>query len=90
VKLGNRTVRKLLRELRMPFANMATMRNFASVTTSLHLKSMLKRFVHTTEMKKIRNNTYSPVGHAICSTELGSWGYACSCLLCDVYRLLCT
>ena len=90
MKLGNRTVQKLLRELRMPVANMATMRNFESVTTSLHPKNMLKRFVHTAEMKKIRNNTCSAVGQAICSTEVGSWGYACSCCLCDVYRLLCT
>jgi hypothetical protein len=90
VKLGNRTVQKLLRELRMPVANMATMRNFESLTTSLHLKSMLERFVHTTEMKKINNNTCSAVGHAVGSTEVGSWGYVCSCFLCDVYRLLCT
>ena len=90
MKLGNRTVQKLLRELLMPIANMATMRNFESVTASLHLKSMLKRFVHTTEMKKVRNNTCSAVGHAICNTEVGSWGYACSCFLYEVYRLLCT
>ena len=70
-EIGYSAVQKLLRELRMPVANMATMRNFESVSTSLQLKSMLKRFVHTTEMKKIRNNTCSAVGHAVCSTEVG-------------------
>jgi len=90
VKLGIGTLQKLLRELRMPVANMATMRNFECVTRSLHLKNMLKRFVHTTEMKKIINNTCSAVGHAICSAEVGSWSYACNCFLCDVYRRLCT
>lgn len=52
MKLSIGTVQKLFREVRMPVANMATVRNFESVTTRLHLKNMLKQFVHTTEMKR--------------------------------------
>lgn len=36
-------------------------------------------------MKKIRNSTCSIAGHVVCSTEVGSWDYACSCFVCDVY-----